>query len=69
MRHPITGRRISLAKYRAEEIAFAKRIKEMQAEEKAKQTNLIGTRCECGAPYRADVGGYACAKLGTDSIV
>ena len=23
---------------------------------------LIGTRCECGAPYDPEFGGYACAK-------
>jgi hypothetical protein len=29
----------------------------------------IGTRCECGAPYLPALGVYACAKLGTDSLV
>jgi hypothetical protein len=23
---------------------------------------LVGTRCECGAPYDPDFGGYACAR-------
>ena len=33
MRHPITGRRISRERYEAEQVAFAKRIAEMKAEE------------------------------------